>query len=114
MVDIFAAGVILFMLSFHRKPFESVITTLNPQVEIPDFPKYSPNLITVLQKMLRREPTQRPSSSELLSFVLSCWPDLKIAHTRTGLLDTDIFKQTEKEVKPTMINKFKKMITLKL
>ncbi|KAL4480308.1 hypothetical protein ABPG74_020824 [Tetrahymena malaccensis] len=114
-VDIFAVGVILYILCFNKKPFQNQISVLNEQVDIPDFPKYSANVNTVLQRMLCRDPNQRANSSELLSFVLQAWPDLKILQSKTGLLDTDIFKQAaEKEVKPTMINKFKKMITLKL
>ncbi|KAL4506029.1 hypothetical protein ABPG72_013790 [Tetrahymena utriculariae] len=114
-VDIFAVGVILYILCFNKKPFQNQISVLNEQIDIPDFPKYSANVNTVLQRMLCRDPNQRANSSELLSFVLQVWPDLKILQSKTGLLDTDIFKQAaEKEVKPTMINKFKKMITLKL
>lgn len=115
-VDVFCCGVILFVLSFHRRPFDTEISTLNTQLATPDFPKYSTNLIKLLQKMLSRDPATRPSALEALQFVLQSWPDLKISGSKTGLLDADIFKDNSEkgEVKPTMINKFKKMIALKL
>ena len=47
-VDVFCCGVILFVLSFHRRPFDTEISTLNTTLATPDFPKYSGNLIKLL------------------------------------------------------------------
>lgn len=72
-VDIWSTGVVLYELCTYEKPFDadtlveliSAVTTSNPK-PIPEL--YSPQLRDLLNKMLAKNPKDRPSASEILKF----------------------------------------------
>ncbi|EGR28559.1 protein kinase domain protein, partial [Ichthyophthirius multifiliis] len=107
MVDVYAVGVILYILCYNKNPFNVYsVENCNKQIELPDFPKYSKNLQTLIQKLLTPNPFFRPKPLVLLQFILSCWQDLKIPQTNTGLLDNNIFKNIQEiEIKQNTISK---------
>jgi serine/threonine protein kinase len=64
-VDIFALGVLAFMMCFQKPPFESRLSAINNQYFLPDEHNYSPELVALIQKCFTPNPENRPSATEV-------------------------------------------------
>jgi serine/threonine protein kinase len=75
--DIYSLGVILFEMLAGRPPFtaesDAEVMAMHLFGEVPDLQKLAPHigleLTGFVQRMLRKQPAERPSSTELLSFL---------------------------------------------
>jgi serine/threonine protein kinase len=71
-VDVWALGIVMFTLMFHRPPFEegAKLSKLNGQIYFPVFPEYSRASIELVRSMLLPNPEQRPSAADVFKFTL--------------------------------------------
>ena len=67
-VDIWAIGCLLYILCFHKQPFESRLATVNCQYFLPDNCQYSKTLLNLFPIIFTVDPRDRPSTGELLSY----------------------------------------------
>jgi len=67
-VDIWAIGCLLYILCFHKQPFESRLATVNCSYFLPDKCQYSQTLLSLFPFIFKVDPRERPSTIELLSF----------------------------------------------
>ncbi|KAF9417757.1 hypothetical protein BGZ94_009873 [Podila epigama] len=72
-IDIWALGVLLYKLCYYTTPFEEQgqLAILNARYTIPDYPVFSPGLIGLIRKclkksMLKEDPKQRPNIYQLM------------------------------------------------
>ena len=68
-VDIWALGVILYVLCFSQQPFESKLATINCKYFLPSDHKYSEGLMNLFPMIFTPDPRNRPSTSELLAYL---------------------------------------------
>ena len=66
-IDIFALGVVVYVLMFKKFPYESKSLVQSKTYETPLTPKYTQLLLSLVDKCLTVNPEQRPSAEELLS-----------------------------------------------
>ncbi|KAF8820169.1 Tyrosine kinase-like (TKL) protein [Cardiosporidium cionae] len=70
-VDIWMLGCILFTMAFYRHPFqdESSLAISNAKYDFPASHRYSKNITDLIHWMLSIEPSERPSSGDLLNIL---------------------------------------------
>ncbi|KAM3145790.1 hypothetical protein pb186bvf_002085 [Paramecium bursaria] len=67
--DIFALGVLQFIFSFQKPPFESQLAAINGQYFLPENHGYSSKFINLMKSMLIQDPRKRPQATDLLQQV---------------------------------------------
>lgn len=67
-VDIWGVGCLLYILCFHKQPFESRLATVNCSYFMPDSCQYSQTLLSLFPMIFKVDPRERPSAIQLLSF----------------------------------------------
>lgn len=109
-IDIFALGVVLFILSFQKPPFETQLAAINKQYFIPDTHNYSEQYIQLFELMFTTDPAQRPSAPELLKYLEQHFPSLT-TNSHAGVLSQELFvKSRQKQVTPGFLMTCKKML----
>ncbi len=64
-VDIFALGVLAFMMCFQKPPFESRLSAINKQYFLPEDHSYSKELVNLIERCFTTNPAYRPSATEV-------------------------------------------------
>ena len=67
-VDIWGIGCLLYILCFHKQPFESKLATVNCQYFMPDKTHFSKTLLHLFPYIFRLDPRERPNTLELLAY----------------------------------------------
>lgn len=70
-VDIFALGVLAYILCFKKPPFETSLGAVNGCCHWPEFSTVSEKLQTLIQSMLAVNPEHRPSAEGLCELIIS-------------------------------------------
>ena len=112
-VDIWALGCVLFMLCFQKFAFESKLAVLNNNLIIPKSPQYSEKITSLFQKIFVLNPNDRPSASDLLTYLQGC--EIKEKFLNNKQIMTNLNK-SPKHVKPNffaLVNKHFKRLTTK-
>ena len=96
-VDIFALGVLGYILCFKKPPFESSLGAISSTFRWPEIPATTDEFKGLLSKMLSVSPSDRPSAVELIKSITQ---DLKFEEETDGKIDSFIFaKDGLKEAK---------------
>ena len=64
-VDIFALGVLAFIMCFKKPPFESRLSAINKQYFLNEEHSYSQELVKLIDKCFTTNPAHRPTASEV-------------------------------------------------
>ena len=64
-VDIFALGVLAFIMCFKKPPFESRLSAINKQYFLNEDHSYSQELVNLIDKCFTTNPAHRPSAAEV-------------------------------------------------
>ncbi|KRX03812.1 Protein kinase-like domain [Pseudocohnilembus persalinus] len=108
-VDIFALGVVAFILCFQKPPFESSLATINTQFFVPSSHQFSGKILKLIQLMLMREPEQRFSAQQILDYIEQNYPE---DINEKGKINPELFKNgNQSHIQPSFLNKCKKYIT---
>ncbi len=62
-VDVFALGVLCFMLCFKKQPFETRLSAINKQYFLPNEHPYSQDLIKIIEDCFTTNPSERPTAA---------------------------------------------------
>jgi serine/threonine protein kinase len=62
-VDIFALGVLAFIMCFQKPPFESRLSAINKQYFLPEDHNYSKELVAFIEKCFVTNPENRMSAT---------------------------------------------------
>lgn len=67
-VDIWGLGCLLYILCFHKQPFETRLSTINCQYFMPENSQYSKTLTNLLNVLFKINPNERPGTTDLLKY----------------------------------------------
>ena len=70
-VDVFAMGVLIFILCFKKQPFESRLSAINKQYFVPEDNPYSEDLMFLIEQCFTTDPDLRPTASDIRNKVKS-------------------------------------------
>ncbi|EAR97002.2 tyrosine kinase domain protein (macronuclear) [Tetrahymena thermophila SB210] len=100
-IDIFALGVLAYILCFKKPPFDSILGAISGSCLWPEFPITSDEFHNFIMRMLSINPADRPSANEIIQIITK---DLKFEYKQDGMIDPYIFtKQAQKEAKASWL-----------
>jgi serine/threonine protein kinase len=120
--DIWALGVIMFMICFQKPPFESPLATINCQYFLPSQNNYSEKVMGLLKLAFKTNPAERIDIKQFIEYIANRFENIYSANPATdkehklgsmNFLDgtgADIFESSiqGKKITPKIMDKFNK------
>ncbi|EGR28921.1 protein kinase domain protein, partial [Ichthyophthirius multifiliis] len=109
-VDIFALGVLAYILMFKKPPFESKLAAINGHCYWPESCFFTEKMANLVKNMLKENSSERMSAQDVIFYI-----EKQLNFEKNdGIIDPMIFqKQKHDELKPGILNNLKKIIFCK-